>query len=89
MMYFILGILFISVFSPILDSLVNYVVQAIQVYSIKNTLKIYKFKQEITKIAEKLKEEDEQTEEKHYGFYSLPEPSSLTIEEQEEESDNE
>ena len=75
MKYFIIGMLFVTIIFPILDGLVNLVVQAIQL------LKICKINKQI----EKYGGEVQQQQEKHYGFYQLPEPQKLMSEEEEEE----
>ena len=74
---FIIGILFISICSPIIDSLVNLVVQAIQYLKAKLILKI-------CKINKQIEEQGGETGEpkKHYGFYQLPEPQQLISEEE-------
>ncbi len=73
MKYFIIGMLFTTVVFPILDGLVNLVAQAIQLFKAKIVL-------EICKINKQIKEyegEEQQQQEKHYGFYQLPEPQSI------------
>ena len=82
---FIMGILFISICSPILDSLVNLVVQAIQLLRAKLILSICKINKQIEEQGGEV-EEKEQT--KHYGFYQLPEPQQLVSEEEEEYDDD-
>lgn len=76
---FIMGILFISICSPILDSLVNLVVQAIQLLRAKLILSICKINKQIEEQGGEIGEK-EQT--KHYGFYQLPEPQQLVSEEE-------
>ena len=74
-----MGILFISICSPILDSLVNLVVQAIQLLRAKLILSICKINKQIEEQGGEIGEK-EQT--KHYGFYQLPEPQQLVSEEE-------
>ena len=81
-----MGILFISICSPILDSLVNLVVQAIQLLRAKLILSICKINKQIEEQGGEIGEEKEQT--KHYGFYQLPEPQQLVSEEEEEYDDD-
>ena len=81
---FIMGILFISICSPILDSLVNLVVQAIQLLRAKLILSICKINKQIE---EQGGEIGEKQQTKHYGFYQLPEPQQLVSEEEEYDDD--
>lgn len=81
MKFFILGILFVSVFSPILDSLTGLTVQAIQFLTANIAVKAYGLKKQI----EDLEEKNEEETEKHYGFYSLPDPQPFSEDDQEEE----
>ena len=86
MKFFILGILFVSVFSPILDSLTGLAVQAIQFLTAKIAVKAYALKKKIEDLEENKSEEEA---EKHYGFYSLPDPQILVEQEDQDESDDE
>lgn len=70
--------LFTTVVFPILDGLVNLVVQAIQLFKAKIVLEICKINKQI----EKQGGETQQQQEKHYGFYQLPEPQQVTSEEE-------
>ena len=73
MKYFIIGMLFTTVVFPILDGLVNLVAQAIQLFKAKIVVEICKINKQI----EKYGGEEQQQQEKHYGFYQLPEPQSI------------
>lgn len=74
--------LFVTVFFPVLDGLVNLAVQAIQLSKAKIVLKICKINKQI----EEYGGEVQQQQTKHYGFYQLPEPQKIISE---EEFDNE
>lgn len=80
MKYFILGILFITVILPILESLISIIVQALQLVQTKIAVATYKIKLELQQ-----EEGQEQEGNKHYGFYSCPQPQSLSTEEEYED----
>ena len=78
MKYFIIGMLFVTIIFPILDGLVNLVVQAIQLFRAKIVLKICKLNKQIEKQGGQV----QQQQAKHYGFYQLPEPQEIISEEE-------
>lgn len=78
MKYFIIGMLFVTIIFPILDGLVNLVVQAIQLIKAKIVLKICKINKQIEEQGGQV----QQQQTKHYGFYQLPEPQELAAEEE-------
>ena len=81
MKYFILGILFTIIVTPILESLTAVVIQYLEHIQTCIAVQTYKAKKDIGE------ESSEEQEEKHYGFYSCPEPQPLTVAQDEEEEE--
>lgn len=81
MKYFILGILFTIIVTPILESLTAVVIQYLEHIQTCIAVQTYKAKKDIGE------EGSEEQEEKHYGFYSCPEPQPLTVVQDEEEEE--
>lgn len=82
MKYFILGILFTIIVTPILESLTAVVIQYLEHIQTCIAVQTYKAKKDIEG-----EEGSEEQEEKHYGFYSCPEPQPLTVVQDEEEEE--
>lgn len=81
MKYFILGILFTIIVTPILESLTAVVIQYLEHIQTCIAVQTYKAKKDIGE------ENSEEQEEKHYGFYSCPEPQPLIAVQDEEEEE--